>query len=170
MKKLSARFIQASAIALMFLISSGCAGGTFLKTEPLQPDVKITGRYALVLLQDKNYSALKTIAFLDVEGNNYSLVPYAPAYEYAVTRDISGQEALQKAVAFVRDNPLSRSYQISRILDPGGTTIGYEVRPLYDPLDHGVSDVMTVSYVLRDKGIVQIHIDILQRVRNDFTD
>jgi hypothetical protein len=82
-------------------------------------------------------------------------------------RHISAQEALQKAFAWIKYNPLYKNYEISRILSPTGKTIGYAVRPLYDPQAYGVGDVMTVSYLLGDKGVVQIHIDLLQRVMND---
>ncbi|MGD1075952.1 MAG: hypothetical protein ABR903_07735 [Thermodesulfovibrionales bacterium] len=153
----------------MFLLSSGCAGSTLLKTQAAQ-DERITGRYDLILLQDKNYESLKTVAFLDLRGDGYSLVPYAPDYEYAVTRDMSGQEALHGALAFLRGHQLFVDYRIRRILDPLGTTIGYEIRPLYDFTAYGVSDVMTVSYKLVEKGVVQIHINLLQSVQNYFSD
>jgi hypothetical protein len=168
MKKLSGRFVLAVSIMLISFISSGCGGGKFLKTQDVQSNETINGLYTLILYHDGSNEGLKTIAFLQAQGEGYSLVPYAPDYEYAVMRNIGGKEALQKAFAWIRDNPLYKEYEIRKILSPTGKTIGYEVRPLYDPLAHGISNVMTVSYLLGDKGIVQMHIDLLEKVINDY--
>ena len=163
-------FLLAVLILLIVIFSSGCAGGRLLRTQEVQRDERITGMYSLILFHNADYDGLKTIAFLGAEGTGYSLVPYAPFLDYTVSPNITGQEAIRRALIFISDNPLYKSYEISRILDTMGKTVGYEVRPLYNVLAHGVSDVMTVSYSLRDGGVVQIHIELDQRVINDFTD
>ena len=50
--------------------------------------------------------------------------------------------------------------KLERIPDDSGGTIGYEVRPLYLPWEFGKSDIMLISYSLRDgKARVYIKLD-----------
>ncbi|MGO9614198.1 MAG: hypothetical protein ACLPX5_14365 [Dissulfurispiraceae bacterium] len=136
-----------------------------MRTEPVQNARSITGTYTLILYQDKDYFGLLTIAFLAAEG--YTFQPYAPEFNYGVTPNMDGGEALKVAQAFIRKNPDYMSTSISKIVDPAGTTLGYEIMPLYRAFNYGTSNVMTISYILKAPGIVQIHLDLLSQVKND---
>lgn len=67
---------------------------------------------------------------------------------------MSSKEAIETAKKFVNCNALFSRTQVSRILAPGGETIGYEVRPLYLPYRYGVDDVLDVDYRLKDNKVV----------------
>lgn len=54
-------------------------------------------------------------------------------------------------------------------MDRKGKTIGYELRPLYLPLDFGVSDVLDVTYWLRE-GKVKVVIKLLHSVEKQLSD
>jgi hypothetical protein len=41
---------------------------------------------------------------------------------------------------------------VRRVFDAEGTTIAYEIRPLYKPTRYGVSDLLEVQYLLQDDG------------------
>jgi hypothetical protein len=56
------------------------------------------------------------------------------------------------------------NYQIGEILSKEGRTIGYEVRPLYDSTTFGVADVMTVTYSLKENGVVKVNINLIDKV------
>lgn len=43
---------------------------------------------------------------------------------------------------------------MSSVIDANGNTIGYELRPLYQPFTFGVSDVLDVDYIIRDRKVV----------------
>ena len=47
--------------------------------------------------------------------------------------------------------------QMRSITAPNGDIIGYEIRPLYDPLTYGVDDVLYTDYRLAgDKVVIRI--------------
>lgn len=166
MKKLSRIFVIAVSTAFMLLLIMGCAGKISLMTQDVQGSDNITGLYTLILYRSgASLGDLKTVAFLAAEEDGYSWEPYAPVYECTVTPHVSGQKAFQIALKFIRSNSLYENYQIRRILDQTGKTIGYEVRPLYDSAAFGLSDIMTISYLLTEGGIIQIYIDLLETVR-----
>jgi hypothetical protein len=75
-----------------------------------------------------------------------------------VKKSVPGPQALADAEAFVRCSVrLLSGTQLRRIIDDTGGTIGYEVRPLYSPLEFGRLDVLHVSYSLQE-GTVRTYI------------
>lgn len=167
MKNCRWRFVVAVPVAFILFLSAGCAGGKSLRTQDDRGSDDITGLYTLILYRgSESLGGLKTVAFLAAEKDGYSLVPYAPTYEYTVTPHLSGQKALGDALAFIKTSRFYKNHQLRRILSPSGATIGYEVRPLYDSLAFGVSNIMTISYSLREGGAVQINIQFIESVRN----
>ena len=68
-------------------------------------------------------------------------------------RHVPGKEALAEAEAFAKFNPSFWKARLRGIVDPSGALIGYEVRPLYSPLDFGYPDVFDVDYLLKDKTV-----------------
>jgi len=117
--------------------------------------VDVTGTFTLILHGGNYFNDVHTIAFLDLEGDQYTFEPYAPEFEYRLVKGLSAKEALDKAQHFVStiDNCFLRS-QLSRVFDQNGKTIGYELRPFYTPLCYGLSDVLDVSYWNKDGKIV----------------
>jgi len=162
MKRSPRRAVITAFLALLLIISSGCAAGQSLRAVQVQGIGDTTGLYALTLYHEAEYFGLKTIALLVPEGNGYSLTPYAPAYNYTTIRNISGREGLQVAVAFISKNRDYTNYEIRKISDPGGKTVGFEIRPLYDATVEGRSDVMWVEYGLSNGGAVNVHIHLYE--------
>ena len=159
MFKKNAYIIFSILLASLVLTLGSCAGGKQLRTE-LAQDSEITGSYTLILFGTRNAYELKTVAFLDKEGDGYELVPYAPEYDYKVMKNIPGTEALNKALDYVKWPRDYRSSQVRKILDEQGSVIGYEVRPLYDPLAYGISNVLVVQYWVKEGGIVKVTINL----------
>jgi len=143
-----------------------CAGKTSLMTQDIQGEGNITGLYTLILYRSgASIGDLKSVAFLASEEEEYLWEPYAPSFEYTVTRHVSGQKAFQNALRFIRTSSHYEDHQIKRILDQTGKTIGYEVRPLFDLTAFGVRDIMTISYLLKESRIIEIYIDLLETVK-----
>jgi hypothetical protein len=115
----------------------------------------VTGTFTLILYGGNYFNDVHTIAFLDSEGDQYTFEPYAPEFEYRLVKGLSAKEALDKAQNFVStiDNCFLRS-QLSRVFDQNGKTIGYEVRPFYNPICYGLTDVLDVSYWNKNGKIV----------------
>jgi hypothetical protein len=117
-----------------------------------------TGTYTLILYGGRHFRDVESLALLDLEGDAYTLEPFAPDFDFRVIKNLPAREALERAEHFLRIQYAFRQSLLSRILDSSGKTIGYEVRPLYDPLTFGLSDVLDVDYSLRNDGKVRVHI------------
>jgi hypothetical protein len=137
---------------ILFIVNSSFAMPGHLRTKEVkESDVK--GVFTLILYGARDISDIETVAILDLEGDQYALEPYAPAFDYKVKKGLSEQEALDEAHKFISyHNSFYRS-QISGILDDKGNTIGYELRPLYMPPVFGRSDVLEVDYWLKDEKV-----------------
>ncbi len=117
-----------------------------------------TGTYTLILYGGRHFRDVESLALLDLEGDAYTLEPYAPDFDFRVIKNLPAREALERAESFLRIQYAFRRSLLSKILDSNGKTIGYEVRPLYDPLTFGLSDVLDVDYSPRNDGKVRVYI------------
>jgi len=143
-------------LLLMFGVVFGsvsCTPGIRLNTQGAQ-DSEVTGNYTVIYYGCNFFNDLETIAFLDKEDGKYPFEPYAPDFEYRVKKGLSAKEAMETAMKFVTCNTSFSRAQVSGILGPNGETIGYEVRPLYQPFTYGAGDVLYVNYSLRDGKVV----------------
>lgn len=146
--------VYAAVIALMFLIITGYAcAGRYLKTESVSSE-GIAGDYTLILYGGNYLNDIRTIAFLAKEGTPYTFEIYAPEFEYRAIKGVSAREALEKAEKFDSFHPYFWKTQLSRIMDNSGNTIGYELRPLYDPVAFGNPDVLRVYYKMTDSKVI----------------
>jgi hypothetical protein len=134
-----------------------------LRTVPMKKDEKIEGRYDVILYGSRNANDVETIAILDKAGDEYTFEPYAPEYDYKIMKDVSAAEALKHAVPFVSWHRSFWKVERSRISDKKGKIIGYELRPLYDPLSMGEVDVMYVNYEIKDKKVI-VYISLKESV------
>jgi len=149
--------VMLTCIAIGGLLVLACDSAAFekpLRTEWVNQS-EVAGSFTLILYGGNYFNDLQTIAFLDAEGYPYTFEPYAPAFEYRLLKGLSAREALDKAQDFVSTtgNCFVRS-QLSKVLDRNDKTIGYELRPFYNPLCYGLADVLDVSYWNKDGKIV----------------
>jgi hypothetical protein len=146
----------------LFIVNYSFAITGHLRTEEIKEgDVK--GVFTLILYGARDINDIETVAILDLEGDRYTLEPYAPAFDYKVKKGLSEKAALDEAHKFISYHNAFYRPQLSRILDDKGNTIGYEVRPLYMPFVFGRSDVLEVDYWLRGEK-VKVNIRILPSI------
>lgn len=144
------------------MLNSSFAFSTHLRTEETKErDVK--GLFALILYGARDVNDIETLAILDFEGDQYTLEPYAPSFDYKVKKGLSEKAALDEAHKFISYHNAFYRSQLSKIVDDKGNTIGYELRPLYMPFVFGVSDVLEVDYWLME-GKVKVTIRLLPSV------
>ena len=149
------------------LVNGSDALETPLRTEWVNAS-DVTGTFTVIFYGGNYFNDLHTIAFLDSEGDQYTFEPYAPEFEYRVLKGLSAKEALDKVEQFVSTmgNCFLRS-QLSKVIDKKGKTIGYELRPYYNPICYGLSDVLDVSYWEKG-GKVVIRIKLYPTVEKQF--
>jgi hypothetical protein len=161
---------------LVFLLSAAmlfalvaCARGTYLRSEPMSDPVEIAGSFTFILYATDLYGGLKTAAFLDVEGDGYTLAVKAPAFEYGVQESVDAVEATEKALHVLSSHRDFLRVRVARVLDREGNTIAYELRPLYNFTVYGLSDVLIINYWPLDEGKVEVVIDVKPSIKVPFT-
>jgi len=162
----------ATAVVLLILSAvTGCAPGRLLISKLADP-AEVTGAYTL-LLYGCHYSAqLDNVAILVNEESRYPLEIFDIDSSYRVKKGLTAQQALAEADAFVRCSSYGIwRVELRKIPDDSGGTIGYEMRPLYFPLEFGFPDVLLISYALKD-GKVRAYIKLDPAVlrESDFFD
>jgi len=151
------RTSQARVLLLSFLFSFllvSCGAGIYLRTEIVPPD-EITGStYTLILYGARYSNDIENVALLVGEGGPYRFEVYAPDFDYRVTKNVPYSDALEEAEKLVRHHYAFMQSQLSRIVGPSGDTIGYELRPLYRPVEFGSADVLDINYFLEGGKVV----------------
>jgi hypothetical protein len=141
------------AILTMVLAVATYSCARYLKTEGATVE-EISGVYTLILYGGTSANDIKTIAILAKEGTPYSFEVFQPESDYKIIKGIPAKEALEKARKFVSFHPDFWKIQLSKILDNKGSTIGYEVRPLYNPSVYDKSDLPDVNYKIADGKVI----------------
>lgn len=147
------RILYSLLAVLCIAFLNSCSTSNYLKTEGVK-DADIKGSFTLILYGGRHLNDIETIAILDIEGDQYIFEPYAPEFDYKIKRGIPAKEALEEAERFVSWHSSFYRIQLSKILDDKDNVIGYELRPLYQPLAFGVSDVLDVDYRIKDSRVI----------------
>ena len=151
------------------LTLQACAPGNALRTDvPRSGDIQ--GTYTLILYGGNYGDDLETVAFLDKEGDRYTLEPYAPDFVFRARKGLTADRALREAGEFVRSHADFHQEQVRGIRGENGEIIGYEIRPLYLPITYGTDDVLDIDYWAReDRVLVYVKLKpSVEKRRNDF--
>lgn len=144
-------------LAVLFSVVSlaGCATGTALSTAPVAGDEEIPGLFTAIFFGRHYAEEVDAIVVLDLEGDEYRFAPEAKRKDFEVLVSISAAEALYEARPFFNlHEAFAGQVRLLRIQSPEGRAIGYEVRPLYDPVYFGAADVVKSEYRLAEGGTV----------------
>ncbi|MBF0506288.1 MAG: hypothetical protein HQL09_05580 [Nitrospirae bacterium] len=149
------------AVSILFIAVAGtsCAPYHEVRTEDASAG-EVAGLYSLILYGGTYGRDLETVAILSKEDAPYTIVPYAPEFEYRIIKHVPAKEALSRANAFVSLHPDFYQTQLTRIVDSKtGALLGYEVRPLYRIQAYGYYDVLYIDYWKKNgKVFVKMHI------------
>jgi len=142
-------FLLIIAFIASVLIAKSLVRGTKLRTVSAD-HAEIAGSYTLILFGGTHSNDLETFAILDREDDQYVFEPYAPAFRFKTEKGVPARDALQKAEQFVHLHPEFHQYRVSKIVDAKGVPLGYEIRPGYFPAAYGASEVIDISYTMKD--------------------
>ncbi|MBM4147112.1 MAG: hypothetical protein FJ240_12720 [Nitrospira sp.] len=134
-----------------------------LRTESAEVSA-INGFLTLILYGARFLDDIETVVIFDIEGDQYYFEPFAPDFDYKIKRGMQAKEALAEVQKFVSFHHAFWRSQLSRILDPNGNIIGYELRPLYNNFVYGRSDVMDVYYWLKEGGKIKVTIRLVPEI------
>lgn len=165
-------FIKGFLIIIVLTLFIGSSDVTtslsFAFEKPLSTEsgevYAMNGSLTLILYGARFADDIETIVIFDIEGDQYHFEPFAPDFDYKIKRGVQAKEALAEAEKFVSFHNAFWRSQLSRILDPKGNIIGYELRPLYNNLVYGTSDVMDVHYWLKEGGKIKVTIRLVPEI------
>ncbi len=162
---ISRTMLPATLLLVLLPTVYGNAASRQLSTESADP-ARISGTFTVYLYGCRYPDDIENIALLVSDTSRYPLEIYSPASRYTVKKKIAAQQALADARAFVKCS-VRRVWQtqVRRIIDDTGGTVGYEVRPLYDPLETGSADVLFTSYALKN-GTITAYIRLARGMEN----
>lgn len=136
------------SIALLFFI--GC--GTYATVRPVSFD-EIQGRFDLILYGGRFLDDIETVAILDNIDDEYRFTIFAPSYDFKVEKGINRESAIKRGEEFIRSHRGVFNINVSSV-SVNGAQAGYELRPFYDPLMYGQTDVVDTEYLIRNKEII----------------
>lgn len=168
MKRPVLHILALFAVPALFLCIGSCVPSVYLNTVPADPR-ELEGVYTLILYGGRHSADIENVAILDNEGDQYTFMVYAPEFDYKVKKHVPAKEALAEAEAFVRFHHSFWKAQLKRIVDTSGASIGYEVRPLYSPMDFGYPDVLEVDYLIKGNEVT-VRIDLKRELRRRLLD
>lgn len=129
--------------------------GIYLKTEGIaDPTGELSGSYTVILYGGSYANDKRTLALLVKEGTPYAFEIYKPEFDYQTIKSVPGKVALEKAEKFVSFHRDFRRIQVNRIIDPGGSLVAYEIKPMYHPATGEITDLLDVDYRKIDGKIV----------------
>ncbi len=167
-KKVLYRAMAVLMVLGVFLVLGSCTAGRHLTIGQAGP-AEVKGTFTLILYGCRYRDDIENLAILDREGDRYSFKPYAPAFQYKTLSSIPAEDALKQAEQFVRCSFFFRQSRLRALADPQGNIAGYEVRPLYSPLELGQDDVLDVRYRI-DDGTVTVFIQLWPNVERKLSD
>ena len=158
--KSSIKVFSAAAYVVLAAALVSCMSSIRLTPSGADPQA-VTGTYTLLLYGCRYPADAQNVAFLVSDTSKYPLDIYDLDTSYKVKANVPAQQALNEANSFLR----CTSYrlwqtQLQSIPDGSGGIIGYEMRPLYLPLEFGKPDILLINYALRNgKARVYIKLD-----------
>ncbi|NJD56799.1 MAG: hypothetical protein FIA94_10400 [Nitrospirae bacterium] len=156
--KRSARIFIHTACLVLILSCVSCTPGVRLSSQSWQGGV--SGTYTVIYYGCNFSEDLETVVFLDREGDQYTIEPFAPDFKYRVKKGVDARDAFSHIEGFLRCSTAFQGSQVKRIIAPNGQALGYEVRPVYAPFVYGAGDVLNVDYWLNgDKAVAYIRLD-----------
>lgn len=147
-------------VILIVLLAStlqGCIAGKQLMTAGADPS-EVKGTYTLLLYGCHYPSQIQDVAILVDEAGRYPVTIHDLDTSYRVRKGVPAEQALSEADRFVRCSTFQIwRTELRKILDDSGGTVGYEVRPLFMPVQFGFADVIQTSYSLQN-GTIRAYI------------
>ena len=150
------------------LLCGACSLNQSYLPSQLAERSEISGKFTVILYGARYYNDIATVALLVPEGGQYTLDIYSPEYNYRIIKDVLAADAIKIAEKFVSWHPDFLRFQTSKVLDSNGRLVAYEIRPLYNQITFGVSDVMYINYLLGQANNVVVHINLHNRVQRIF--
>jgi len=161
------RTIRLLPVFLLALSLAACAGGNrILKTAQQKDPLPDTGPVRLILYEGNAPSDPRKLAIIEVD-DAWEITPWGRERLYRVFRAGNAREAADEAVAFLKQHRSAMGTETRTLFSPDGGVIGYELRPLYQPIELGQADVLSVVYRAdaTEAGKIEVHIDLKESVR-----
>jgi len=140
-------------VLIICAMLQSCAAGTQLQTSPAGV-AEVQGRFDLYLYGCHYPADIENVAILVRENQGKPFEIYSLSTSYKIVKGLPSGDALDQADKFVRCSFRDVWHtRLDRIQDGSGGTLGFELRPLYMPIEFTFPDVLITSYTLKDGNV-----------------
>lgn len=146
-------FLIAALVALIIVGLFFFAADNQLKTEAALPS-EMQGTFTLMQYGCRSSDDIENMVIFDKEEDAFTFEIFATDFSYTVKTGVPAKEAYAEAEKFVRCNINCEGSPMKKILGPSGSSIGFELKPLYSPTRFGMQDVLNVTYKVKERKVV----------------
>lgn len=133
-----------AVLAVVFLPLTGCVSA--LTQTRVEEGAISTGTYTVILYRGYGYRDLDSAAFLDKEGDGFSLARNGSETGVIRIQNLDGAHAVQEAEQFLGHHADFDYAQIQALTTSDGTLVGYEIRPIFRTTDASGADPLQITY------------------------
>lgn len=147
-------------LAVWIPFAASCASTLAdLTTTPTQKAVA-AGTYTVLLFGQEGPHDPETVALLDREGDDVTIRPFGAAFRTNVVEGVKDVEAGEMARAYVGRMINVMDAEMKEIRTAEGKIAGYEYRPVFSPFVFGTTDMLLISYVEGEDGVITAFIGL----------
>jgi hypothetical protein len=163
-----ARLVSILLSAFVLFQFAACVPHAMIASSRISASDLEPATYTVICYSNLAVDYLTTVAFLDLEGDAYTIEPQDASFTYNVSKGLKTEEALALAENFLRVNSRPSYYktEVKAIRGPDSNLLGYEVRPLYQPFVYGFNDVLDITYYLRPENKIKVWIRLKDRINS----
>ena len=152
------RTLITTIISVLALLLVACAGTSNLRTEHYPNRGSLQGNYDLILYRALEGEDEIKVAILDLNGDSYSVVPYAAEFNYKTTKALKADKALELAEEFLSTVDFYDKMVLRKVFGPDGELVAIEGRPLHEPFMDTPVDITFTNYYIQGPGIIKVTI------------
>jgi hypothetical protein len=132
-----------------------CASSSNLRTAFLKDMPDTDARVDLILYSAPGDEAQLKIAVLDITEDAHRLEPFAPSFNYEIIKDLSTDDALERAESFLAKLNGYSHMELREVFTRDGTLVAFEAKPVYEPFLYPTTDITDTSYYISENGVVK---------------
>jgi hypothetical protein len=149
-----------TGLFLTSLILAGCATYTASLRTAQAGAIDQSGTYTVFRIGGNYFEDYSTFALIVPENGRYRFEIFKQDFEYRSSKKLSAKQAVNMAEVFVSSQPSFAYSRTNAVIGPDGSVIAYEVRPLYQTMLFGQSDILIIAYLLKANNVVEVRADV----------
>jgi len=147
-------------IATSILLATSCASTrSAVSAKPTEQPIA-EGIYTVQLFGQEGPHDPETAAIVDREGDAFTIKPFGSDFRTVTVEGLTASEAAEMARVYVGRMLNVMDAEMKEIRTTDGKIAGYEFRPVFAPFVFGTTDMLLISYVEDQDGVIRAFIGL----------